>query len=463
MTVWGLVPMVFVLVLILLARRPPVQAAFAGALFALGLWFAGVGVAPSAALGLAMVTDTAVLFASIAAVMVPGLLLVVLLAQSPANAALSGWVQGLGLRGERQLLCIVLGIAPLLEAMTGFAVSLIATVPLLMALWPRAVALRVAIAGIVIAPWGTLGLATTTGAALLSMDARVMAGYSALVSAPVFVLLAALAVWLAGFRSRAAWGAVLLHAAGFVEVLYLASRWLGAEVAGMCAGAVVVLFNVLCARNRQGWPRAAWPYALLFACVMAMKLLLWLAAADDWLVWQGVGVRWKVLSSPGIPLALVAVVLSLRQRALPVGQWGQRVRRPLLTLLGFLLLSQIMVKAGFLEVLRGWLVQGDLLALPALAAFAGAAGGYLTGSNVGGNVLMLPALAGADAPVLAAVMNSACGHAVPGSLPMVALLAALAKMSAAEEQGVLRFVLRFVAVNTLLVALAGTMLVFFMS
>nr|WP_080945409.1 amino acid ABC transporter permease [Delftia tsuruhatensis] len=72
--------------------------------------------------------------------------------------------------------------------------SLIATVPLLLSLFERRAALRMALAGMAIMPWGTLGLATVIGASLAHVDAAALAAVSSLTSAPVFLVLGALSL-----------------------------------------------------------------------------------------------------------------------------------------------------------------------------------------------------------------------------------------------------------------------------
>ncbi len=156
-------PVLLVMSMLMVLRRPPVQAAIAGAALVAVLWLFE-GLLPNAAL--AAFQDTAVLFASTAFVIVPGLAFVILIERMGVNQALSEWVQALGLKRAELVLFIVLGLAPLLEAMTGFGVSLIATVPLLLSLFERRIALRVALTGMTIMPWGTLGLATVIGASL---------------------------------------------------------------------------------------------------------------------------------------------------------------------------------------------------------------------------------------------------------------------------------------------------------
>ncbi|MDO4776560.1 MAG: hypothetical protein Q4A06_03785 [Cardiobacteriaceae bacterium] len=450
-------PIIAVLLFLVVGRRPPWQAALAGVLAALVLWMTGTAQPYALPVAQAMASDAALLFASVAAVMAPGLLLVVLLAKTDANQALTAWVTDNGLTDARRLLFVVLGLAPALEALTGFGVSLIAVVPVLLATLPRRAALAIVFAGMAIMPWGTMGLATVTGAALVKLPPGALGAHSAVTSAPVFLALALLAVWLAGYRK---WRILLETAAlalFFVAVLHAASRWLGAEVAGMCAGTAVMA--LLLVGKRVTLPRAAWPYGLIFAGVLLLKGLWRLTGWADALVWQGAQVAYKPLNSPGVVLVFVAFIVWWRHRgeyrdSALAAAWLARAWRPLFTIFCFLVLSQIMVKGGFLDGVRELGARLDGAWLMPLLAGLGALGGYLTASAVGGNVLMMPSLAGGDL-WQAALINSAAGHAALGALPMAALIAGLAKADRGEEQHLARFGLALVLLNTALLALAG--------
>ena len=188
LALFHLSPVLLVTAMLVVLRRPPVHAALAGTLLVMVLWFAGAADAWRLGSMVAAAQDTAVLFASTAFVIVPGLLFVIFIERMGVNLALSQWVRSLGLGRGDQVVFIVLGLAPLLEAMTGFGVSLIATVPLLLSLFERRVALRIALTGMAIMPWGTLGLATVIGASLVHLDAPALASTSALTSAPAVTL-----------------------------------------------------------------------------------------------------------------------------------------------------------------------------------------------------------------------------------------------------------------------------------
>jgi lactate permease len=312
LALFDLSPVLLVTAMLVVLRRPPVHAALAGTLLVVVLWLAGADDAWHLGSLLAAAQDTAVLFASTAFVIVPGLAFVICIERLGVNLALNQWVQSLGLRRGDQLVFIVLGLVPLLEAMTGFGVSLIATVPLLLSLFERRVAMRIALAGMAIMPWGTLGLASVIGASLAHLDAPALAATSALTSAPVFLALSAMALYLAGVRDPREWQALGVFWLLFVAVLYAASRWLGPEVAGVAAG-LVTASAVLAAglwrlrrsattRGAVQWPRQAWPCVLLIVFFVGLKTLWSITGWQNFWIVQGAQVTWKPLASPGVAL-----------------------------------------------------------------------------------------------------------------------------------------------------------------
>ena len=473
-------PVLLVTAMLVVLRRPPIHAAIAGTLLVVVLWLAGAADAWRLDSMVAAAQDTAVLFASTAFVIVPGLAFVICIERLGVNLALSQWVRSLGLARGDQIVFIVLGLAPLLEAMTGFGVSLIATVPLLLSLFERRVALRIALTGMAIMPWGTLGLATVIGASLAHLDTFALASTSALTSAPVFFALGAMALYLAGVRERREWKGLAVFWLLFVSVLYGASRWLGPEVAGVAAGLVTAasvlstrmwrLRSVDGQRDAMKWPQQAWPYLVLIVCIVTLKAVWTITSWQDIWVVQGAQVTWKPLASPGIALLLVLIGLRFSARDTQSQASSNvrmstalaaRAKRPLVTIFFFLAMSQMMVKAGFLAGLMQLLSNLSPNAATSLVALLGALSGYMTGSNVGGNAIFMPAIAmlpESSRLLLAAVQNSTAGHAAMGSLSIVMLILGLAKTQAWEESELVRFGFALVCLNTALVTLAASLL-----
>ena len=176
---------------------------------------------------------------------------------------------------------------------------------------------------------------------------------------------------------------------------------------------------------------------------------------------QGAQVAWKPLASPGVALTLVLALLLARGAGRGValaGALAARAKRPLLTIFFFLAMSQMMVKAGFLSGLVQLLAELAPAALAPIVAAFGALAGYMTGSNVGGNAIFMPAIAllpESSRLLLAAVHNSAAGHAALGSLSIVMLVLGLARTTAQEEGELVRFGFALACLNAAAVALAA--------
>jgi len=461
-------PIGLVIALILLLRRPPVQAALAGVAGVLLLWGLGAAQPLSTGVSAAIAQDTMILFLSTACVIVPGLAFVILVERGGAPQAIGAWVRELGWTPPAQVIFIMLGMAPLLEAMTGFGVSLIATVPLLMGLFSRQTGMKMALAGMVIMPWGTLGLATVIGALLAHVPAQELGSHSALVSAPVFLTLAAVALGLAGVHNLSAWLGLVAVSVLFSAVLYAANLWIGPEASGVLAGLAVACVGLGISYARRGvlvhWPSAAWPYLALLGVIIASRGLFLLSGWDGVWVVQGANVSWKPLASLGLALLLVTFLMIGRQGSrFPWQALFTRARFPVATIFLFLLLSQVMVKAGFLVEAQQALQALSGVSLASTVSLLAGLAGYVTGSNVGGNTLVMPsiaALASSHGPWLAAMVNSAAGHGALGSLSILSLITGLAGANRQEEHALIRFAFALVLLNIVIVAATGVVLLY---
>ncbi|WP_431040505.1 L-lactate permease [Streptomyces sp. P1-3] len=448
-------------------RQPAHRAAVAGAAVAAVLiwWlpdFALPGDVLAAAAG-----GGGLLVLNAAAVMLPGVYLSQVLTRREVHRSLQEWVRGLPLPGPAKIALVVAGIAPTVEALTGFGVSLLVTVPVLLALAPPPTALRQAMLGMNIMPWGTLGLATLIGAGLTGTQASALGTATAVSSSLVFPLVTVWAALLARPRRRFRTAAMAAGAGGALSLGLLALNRAGVvQPAGVVAGLLTTTVGlVLCAvrRSRSGTER---PGRLLppRTVVHAYGLVLGGIALTRAATTAGVprlelhagNASFALLSSPGLPLLAAALLLD---RGRPHAQDARaalaRVGRPLLALTGFVALGLLMADSGMIGEL-GAAVAGAPPLVTALAAPAlGMLSGFITGSNVGGNALMMP-LQERIAPGgmgldtwFAALQNSAAGHAVFTSLPMIMLILAVAgdraKTAGVSEHSLLRFGLKVAA------------------
>jgi lactate permease len=123
------------------------------------------------------------------------------------------------------------------------------------------------------------------------------------------------------------------------------------------------------------------------------------------------------------------VALSGRPAPL-LAQVAQRVRRPALVLLSFVLLARMLARAGIPQALAQALADSFGSAAPYAAPLLAAAAGFFGGTNVASNAAMMPLqaalgrLAGLDPVVLPAVQNGTPFLMI--SLQLTAIAAGLA-------------------------------------
>ncbi|MFD9903657.1 L-lactate permease [Streptomyces sp. NPDC059063] len=507
--VWAIAvsPLVMVLGMITGLRRPAHWSAVAGvALAAVLIWWLPDFTLPGDVLA-SGAGGAGLLVLNAAAVMLPGVYLSQVLTRREVHRSLQEWVRALPLPGPAKIALVVAGIAPTVEALTGFGVSLLVTVPVLLALAPPATALRQAMLGMNIMPWGTLGLATVIGAALTDTQTATLGTATAVTSSLVFPLVTVWAALLARPEHRLRTAAVAAAAGGALSLGLLGLNRAGVvQPAGVLAGLLTTTVGlVLCAARRSraqeavrrsraqerwsaGLPRSGVgsgaesagrllpPRAVLSAYGLVLAGIALLRAAKaagvPSLELHAGNASFALLSSPGLPLLAAALLLD---RGRPHGGDARaaltRVGRPLLALTGFVALGRLMADSGMIGEL-GEAVAGAPPLVTALAAPAlGMLSGFITGSNVGGNALMMP-LQGRLAPSgegldtwFAALQNSAAGHTVFTSLPMIMLILAVAgdraKSAGVSEHVLLRFGLRVAAAVYAALAVTAIALVTF--
>ncbi|MDR2128246.1 MAG: L-lactate permease [Burkholderiaceae bacterium] len=157
------------------------------------------------------------------------------------------------------------------------------------------------------------------------------------------------------------------------------------------------------------------------------------------LVLSGSQMSLRVLTSPAMALLVVAAVIYLKRPvALPHAMLLRRAWASCLGLFAFVALAQVMRQSAmvtaFANTLAGW--DGDWLLV--LSPLIGMVSGFMTGSNLSGNALMMTVQSTAGdhlgaALLFAAAQNSGAGHAVFTSVPIIVLILTLAKDAAAPE------------------------------
>lgn len=456
-------PLIAVAVATLVARRRPIEAAGIGAGAALVLFFVWSGSAPA---GIDMMVLRAfVLSLNAVAVIVPGLLFVEVSRAHGADAALGEWVRNIPVATDIKAVLLVVALGPFVGSLTGFGVSLVVIVPVALALLPREQGLRAALLSMNVMPWGTLGLATLIGAQLAGYPAATLGAATALTSSPIFPAAALLASLVAGERRPTRLALALFIGSGFSAALWALNTMIGPPIAGVLAGALTLaaIASVLVLAGRRPGlpPAAAWPYGLLFALVVILRLVVIAAPSLKEIRIIADDISWTPATSPGLSLSL-AVVLAARRAE--IGNQARaamsRAAMPVATVMLFLLMSQAMVAGGLVDTMASELTGLNAGLGLVLVAVMGLGSGYMTGSTVTGNALLIiPATALGESHgaglLFAAVQNSSAGHAVLAAMPIIALLAGLAGANAHEQARLMRFGLTVAAFNGVLIALAA--------
>jgi lactate permease len=403
---------------------------------------------------------TVVLTLEVASVVVPGIYYNLVLKNLGTLNTIAEAIDRIDMPKERKALIIVLGLAPFVESMTGFGVSLLLTVPIMFHLFEAAKAFRLSMLSMNIMPWGTLALATVIGAALTSHTVRELGVATSVTSFPVFPGLGLAVLLVAGGETavRKHWAFAVLLGLIVSSLLVLNNKWLVPQTAGVFSGLGVCTLGVALHRigktNQDGRGeslrhcfRAMEPYWVLLFTLIVLRVcaVLWIRGA--------IGTTWatggEVLTNPGTALAINALGLQFRHRIYvrPVGAIVISAK-PVLTVFLLLGLAQLMQTNGMLEALADKLSvvskAGVCFLVPALGLMSGQA----TGSNVGGNALMMPLQSRVGREVgggliLTAAQNSAAGHAVFASMPIILLISSIAEQQPQIKTHSTRSMLRF--------------------
>jgi lactate permease len=358
---------------------------------------------------------------------------------------------------ELQVLLLVLGVGPCLEALCGFGVGAVMIIPLLAELYDDK--LKVAVLSLfsqIIVPWGALGVGTNLAAGLGGVPVAMLSTYTALLLLPCTLGFSVLMLLLCGGREALEryWSAALTSGAVLMVVICICGQALGYEIAGLLASLAVVLLLLLWGMYERvrgleaqngGMEISALRHVLLLygALVAGIALTrlqpevrLWL---QTHLVLEDSTINLSIepLYSPGLWL-LLAAVATLPQFSSPSRSlwrscalaWRQSLPA-LLALSTFLAVAELMHKSGMIDAL------GSAAALSGhnyawVTSLVGGAGGWLTGSFSGGNALCVPMQAevgshvGLPLPWIIAAQNASASLASSVSPSRLSLIAAAA-------------------------------------
>lgn len=438
-----------------------------------GLWagLAALGVALLG--GLTLFTPTAETVTTTATQMAPTVLVVALIilggvglaeamGRTGAQDAISAWLERTERGGDRMvtLLLLVYGMTPFMEAVTGFGIGVVITVPLLIryGLTPMK-AVTAGLLGLVTAPWGSLAPGMLVSAQLGDEDFAELGVWSAWLSLPVLAVSMVVLLALAGRPVRTR---LVLLGIGVVLVQWAcligASLLLGPPLTGVLTAVAVIVALLLVSRVRHGrlppvtahLVRALTPYLVLIAGILAATAGLALTGHPPGWGWVANPALWIMIAALSTPWPL----------RIPRTQLPAMARQALArwvtaggTAVVFLLLGIVMSATGMAEHLAdqaAGMGTGFIAAIPAI----GALGGYLTGSNTGAAAMFSTATTTASGTLGASPMVTLAAQNVTASFGMIASPSRIALAMAVAGPGQ-----RFTGVRVLLAAVGAVVLI----
>ena len=395
----------------------------------------------------------AILILSVTLVIIPGQILNAMLHAAGTIKKIGAQVMAFRLSPIKTATLIVLGIAPMLESLTGFGVSLFFTIPILLRLFELRRALLLALLGMNIMPWGTLALATSIGAQLSQTPLDELAAMTAWMSFAIFPTIGLLVFFICRQpQTRIIELCHPLFGGFFLSCSLLIYNYFGAvELAGVWAGlstAAVLTAIELCngKKFRQSMRihelRLFAPYLLLIGLIGLARIDVVHAALRDFWIVQSGAVKLHILTNPGVFIFLSVAICACAKFYRHSGIFKQGIRRaiyPLCSIAMFIVFAQLHRANGMFVDLAARLVDLELSQVKLIAPLLGMLSGQATGSNVGGNALLIALQSETGAHfghqlAFAAMQNSAAGHAVFMSLPVIVLTASVAGTTQRDHQ-----------------------------
>ncbi len=472
----SLLPCAVVVVAVMVLRLSGLAAAGLACATAIALWAFGIFSPVEIKYLSHAIADAIVLELLVGVVIFSGLLFVETSGRGGGLGALSGVIEGLSLPPPRAVILIALGVGVMLESLTGYGVSMLVTVPLLLRIVGRTQAICLALIGMSLMPWGALSVAALLGAELSGLAPETLADAIVTTSGPIAAILPLFCLWFV--RAAGARDVVYAVLVGVVLTVGIAStsHWIGVEVAGVGGGVAVIVFSLLFASSREELREvlaepAILPYGLLMIGVVLQKLIVpHLTALDIAPAVATERVSFRVLDSPGMALLVVTLLLlTMRPDLLRAGEKPPLFRhvvnkswRALASIFFFLVTARLLVEVGGISALAGALSEIGIYPAVVVIAVLGGVGAYVTGSGVTSNALFMPSAAATGETfdtlaLFAALQHSGAAHVAMASLPVIAiLLAALPDRVSSDERTAMRVGLALAVLWTSLVIVSGS-------
>ncbi|MFT4470496.1 L-lactate permease [Arthrobacter sulfonylureivorans] len=380
-------------------------------------------------------------------IILAGILLAEMLNAAGSQHALAQWLSTAAHEPNRAMLMIGLGVAPFAEAIIGWGLGVIISVPLLVRIgYSVRVSATIGLLGILLGPWGSLAPGILIMSQLGGTDFVEQGVWTALLSLPCLLIMAAAMLLVGVGRAKALAMATetLLTVLLMWAVLIATNHFLGPPLAGVFSSMTAMLTILAGAKWRHRSPirmgvpvvRALAPYLFLCSGLFAMSLVVKAVPVNTLLDVASGPAFWLTLTVAASP-----ALLGMRRADLP-GALRAGFARGIpvaLTTTLFLAFGALLSMNGMSAQLAN-AAAGLGSEFIMLAPVAGFLGGYITGSNSASAAMFAAGFSdaanelGVDAVQVLGILNVAASAAVMVSPPRVALAVSLAQTNASGSE-----------------------------
>lgn len=343
---------------------------------------------------------------SIAYILLFGIFLFQLMEQAGAIQGLSKVLKSATPDPFYQLLLLVLGFSPLIESISGFGLAVIIIAPILLALGiaPKKAAL-LALISLCIIPWGTLSMGTIIGAALSNLELQHLGVWSAIVSLPLYVYIAFLAIGIGvGWKVACKrWREIVWYGLVLGGAVLGCNLWISVELAGIFGafvlmGAILIRIRKSVKLEIRSFMYFLTPYILLIVLLFCSRTITnikqFLMEQGTWTV-EAFQYSFAVFYSPGFFLIIISVFtiffykLNAKKIAASAWQTWEKCMPILLSTFLYICVAELMTSAKMITILSTTIAS--LIGPPFLyiSPVIGAMGGFLTGSNTASNTMLI--------------------------------------------------------------------------
>lgn len=381
-----------------------------------------------------------------------------------------------------QVLAIVIGISTFVETVSGFGVSILIVVPLLISLgFSSFKAGALSLLSQISVPLGALGVGTMIGAQLASLPVNEIAVSSLIYTVPLPSVFSLWALYLIGGKHsiKRKWGFAITLGLIKGGLDLLLTYTLGLEIAGALSSIVVIIFAYLSDRYYYSKThevlkveyisikeslKATAPYIILLGCLIITRSV----SLVHNLLFNNFNIHifenpiiYPIFYIPGFWVLVSALSIIVFNRLSLIDFWSisyqtwKQFYPAGLTILFFLLLAQIMILSGMAETIAisaSLFGGGFLIIVPIMGALSG----WLTASNSGGNAMFVPLhietanLTGLPLSTLTAAQNAASAYGTMGSPGRIALVCATTSDRSLERK-LIKFAIPLVIISTLII------------